>query len=483
MFNSMIRIVTYLAVVLTVWAASPVQLWAADVAGKPNILVLLTDDQSYEALRELGKTDIDTPHLDRLVQQGTTFTHAYNMGSWNPAICISSRAMLVTGRHLWDAERACKTIEQERQAGVLWPQLMHAAGYHTRMTGKWHINTPAQQCFDVALHVRPGMPNSVPEAYERPQVGQADNWSPADRSRGGYWEGGRHWSEVTADDAIGFIAETKKSAPFFMYVAFNAPHDPRQSPQEYLDQYPLTRIQVPKNFLPEYPYRDAMGAPHSLRDENLAPMPRTELAVKTHRREYYALVSHLDAQIGRVLSALEKSGQSGNTWIFLTADHGLSVGHHGLIGKQNMYDHSVRVPLIVAGPQVPRNLRLDMPVYLQDIMPTALEIAGVTPPAHIYFHSLLPFLKNEQQKSNYSSIYGAYRDRQRAITHDGWKLIIYPQAGALRLFDLKNDPDEMWDLADAQPHQSRKRELLIQLVSLQKQLQDPLDLSSLIPGP
>ena len=470
----------FLAIFVT-WAADSVQLRAAEEAGKPNILFLLTDDQSYETIRELGQTDIDTPHLDRFVQQGTTFTHAYNMGSWSPAVCVASRAMLVTGRQIWDAQRASQRLEKERQAGVLWPQLMHAAGYHTSLTGKWHINVPAQQCFDIVRHVRPGMPKTVPDAYDRPQADRPDPWSPSETSRGGYWEGGQHWSEVTADDAIDFIEDAKKTSPFFLYVAFNAPHDPRQSPQEYVDQYPLDRVEMPQNFLPEYPYRDAMGAPHSLRDEKLAPLPRTELAIKTHRREYYAIISHLDAQIGRILNALEKSGQAKNTWIFLTADHGLSVGHHGLIGKQNMYDDSVRVPLVVVGPDVPPNKRLDTPVYLQDIMPTTLALAGITPPEHIFFHSLLPLINGERTQSYYPSIYGAYLDRQRAMTRAGWKLIAYPRAGVLRLFDLQNDPLEMQDLADAPQHRARKQELFAQLEELQQQLKDPLDLSSLAP--
>ena len=157
-----------------------------------------------------------------------------------------------------------------------------------------------------------------------------------------------------ANETISFLDQAAVSEnPFFMYVAFNAPHDPRQSPREYVDMYPLENISVPENFLPEYPFRDEIGCGADLRDERLAPFPRTAYAVKVHRQEYYAIISHMDAQIKRILEHLEETGQAGNTYIFFTADHGLSVGHHGLMGKQNMFDHSMRPPLIVAGPHVP----------------------------------------------------------------------------------------------------------------------------------
>jgi len=284
---------------------------------------------------------------------------------------------------------------------------------------------------------------------------------------------------VTADDCIDFLGKTRSEGrPFFIYTAFNAPHDPRQSPQSYLDKYPLSRMKMPRSFLPEYPHKDAMGCSHSLRDEKLAPMPRTELSVKTHRREYYALVTHLDAQIGRILDALDKSGQAENTWIFFTADHGLAVGNHGLLGKQNMYDHSVRVPFIVAGPGVPRNAKNDAAIYLQDVMPTALELAGAEKPDHVFFKSLCPLLTGAQTRTNYEAVYGAYLDLQRAITQDGWKLIAYPKAKALRLYHLAEDPLELTDLAARPEHAGVKKQLFDRLTKLGAGLADKLDLQS-----
>ena len=453
-------------------------------AAKPNILFLFTDDQSFETIRALGHTDIDTPNLDRLVARGTTFTHAYNMGSFSPAVCVASRTMLITGRSLWDAQAIYKTTDAERVAGRLWPQLLASAGYQTFLTGKWHIQANAEAAFTVAKNIRPGMPRDTPEGYNRPLAGQPDPWSPSDPKFGGFWQGGKHWSEVGADDAVEFLQASKGSTqPFFMYVAFNAPHDPRQSPQSYIDKYPLSRIAVPRNFLPEYPHKEDIGSGKNLRDEKLGPFPRTEHAVKVNRQEYYALITHLDTQIGRVLAALDASGKAGNTWIFLTADHGLAVGHHGLFGKQNMYEHSLRVPFVVVGPGVAANRKISNPIYLQDVMPTTLELAGVTKPAHVHFHSLLPQLSRKAMTSSYPAIYGAYLDLQRAVIHDGYKMILYPKTGVTRLYDLNKDPDEITDLANRPEHTARKRDLLRQFSRLQKELGDTLELGPAYSAP
>lgn len=468
-----------LAILLGLAALSPEAL----AARSPNILFLFADDQSFETIRVLGHTDIDTPNLDRLVQRGTTFTHAYNMGSWSGAVCVASRTMLITGRSVWRANAIYNDTEKEREAGRLWPQMMSRAGYGTYMTGKWHIKADAAKAFDVTKDVRAGMPKDTPAGYNRPLAGQPDPWSPSDPRFGGYWTGGKHWSEVAADDAVEFLGAAKEAGkPFFIYAAFNAPHDPRQSPQEYVDKYPLDRIAVPKNFLPEYPHKDAIGCGPSLRDEKLGPFPRTEHAVKVHRQEYYALITHLDAQIGRILDALEKSGQAENTWIFFTADHGLAVGHHGLFGKQNMYDHSVRVPFVVVGPGVPAGAKIAAPIYLQDVMATALDLAAAPKPPQVEFQSLLPLLRGEKSPAAREAIYGAYLELQRAVIHDGWKLILYPKAQVARLYHLAEDAGEMNDLAASPAHAERRRALFQRLLALQKDLADPLDLVAAFPN-
>ena len=440
---------------------------------KPNILFIFADDQSLDAVGALGNDEIETPNLDKLVRGGVTFTHAYNQGAWKSAVCVASRTMLNTGSFLWNAQAAEK--KYFKGTGQLWSTLMKEAGYQTYITGKWHVEKPVTDIFDHKKNIRGGMPRQHKLGYKRPIEGVEDKWSPYDKSFGGFWQGGKHWSEVLGDDAENFFDNAKKSDdPFFMYLAFNAPHDPRQSPREYVDKYPLGSVKVPESFQPLYPDKDDIGCGVRLRDEKLAPFPRTEYAVKVNRQEYYAIVTHMDAQVGRILKALKKSGKADNTYIFFTSDHGLAVGHHGLMGKQNMYDHSVRAPLMVCGPGIAKNKKIDTPVYLQDIMPSTLELAGVKKPKHVQFKSLLPLITG-RRKQNYDAIYGAYlSDLQRMITMDGYKLIMYPKLNKYKLFNLKNDPQEMKNLAADKKYSKVIKKLFTRFVRLQQETGDKL---------
>lgn len=444
---------------------------------KPNILFIFADDQCFETLRSMGCDEIYTPNLDRLVRNGTTFTHAYNQGAWHGAVCVASRTMLNTGRFLWHSRDLEPNLNQETQAGRFWSQYMKRAGYETYMSGKWHVKgIKPEEIFDHVKDVRPGMPNQTPEGYNRPIEGQPDPWKPWDTKYEGFWKGGKHWSEVLGDHAETFLDNASKSEkPFFMYLAFNAPHDPRQSPKEYVDKYPLDNVKVPENFLPEYPYKDSIGCSAKLRDEMLAPFPRTEYAVKVNRQEYYAIITHMDTQVGRILDALEATGKADNTYIFFTADHGLAVGHHGLIGKQNMYDHSLRVPLMVTGPGIPKNKKNDTPVYLQDIMPSTLKLAGIRKPRQVQFKSLLPLIDGRAER-NYDAIYGGYINLQRMVCADGYKMIYYPKIDKTLLYNLKADPHEMNNLADDPANSHKLKKLKKRLKKLQKEVGDTLEL-------
>ncbi|MFP4499554.1 MAG: sulfatase-like hydrolase/transferase [Candidatus Hydrogenedentota bacterium] len=441
---------------------------------KPNILFIFADDQTYETVHALGCSEIETPNLDRLVRGGTTFTHAYNQGAWHGAVCVASRTMLVTGAFVWDAMAREPHLGKDAEAERLWPQLLSRAGYETYMSGKWHVKVDPARIFDHVRNVRPGMPNQTEAGYDRPKEGQDDPWKPWDRQHGGYWKGGKHWSEVLGDDGVGFLEQAAgREAPFFMYLAFNAPHDPRQSPKEYVERYPLDGVAVPKDFLPEYPHKEAMGCGENLRDERLAPFPRTPHAVKVHRQEYYAIITHMDAQVGRILDALEASGKADGTVVIFTADHGLACGHHGLMGKQNMFDHSLRAPLMIMGPGIPAGARNSTPVYLQDIMPTALALAGAEVPERVAFRNLLPLIEGARAEQ-YGAIYGAYMNKQRMVADEGFKLVHYPTIDKTLLFNLENDPDEMHDLADDPEYAEIRTELRAKLDKLQETLGDPL---------
>jgi len=452
------------------------RLLSAQDAKKPNILFIFADDQCFSTIHALGNDEVETPNLDRLVARGVTFTHAYNQGSWSGAVCVASRTMLNTGLFLWNAGRIYGKTDQEfRQKNRMWGQLLAQGGYDTYMTGKWHVKANPEATFKTVRHVRAGMPKQSKQGYNRPIEGQPDPWSPYDEKFGGYWEGGKHWSEVLGDDAVDYLGQASRSEkPFFMYLAFNAPHDPRQSPKEYVDKYPADKVKLPDNFLPEYPYKDGIGCGKGLRDEKLAPFPRTPYAVKVNRQEYYAIITHMDAQLGRILDALEKSGKADNTYIFFSADHGLAVGQHGLMGKQNLYDHSVRVPLMVAGPDVPKGKRLDMPVYLQDIMPSSLDVAGVPKPKHVQFKSLMPLIRG-QAASSYDAVYGGYLSLQRMVTDDGYKLLLYPKLKRALLYDLKADPLEKVDLAGRPASKPIMKKLFATFLALQKETGDSLD--------
>ena len=445
---------------------------------KPNILFIFADDQCFETLGSLNNREIRTPNLDRLARRSTTFSRTYNMGSWSGAVCVASRTMLNTGRFLWYANEIYQKTEEERVAGRFWSEYMKQAGYRTYMTGKWHVRADANKAFDVARHVRGGMPNQTPEGYNRPIEGEKDPWDPTDPRFGGFWKGGKHWSEVVGDNGIDFIDEaSKRDEPFFMYLAFNAPHDPRQSPREYVSLYPQQLIEIPQNFLIEYPFKDSIGCGANLRDEKLAPFPRSEFSVRVNRQEYYAIITHMDAQIGRILDAIDASGKADNTYIFFTADHGLAVGQHGLMGKQNMYDHSVRVPFMVAGPGVAKGQINENSIYLQDVMPTTLDLAGVEKPDHVQFQSLLPILR-EGKESEYDAIYGAYLKVQRMVTWGDYKLIMYPEISQARLYNISRDPKEMLDLAVSNAYFPTMKKLFAKFQQLQKQMGDELDVAS-----
>jgi arylsulfatase A-like enzyme len=204
--------------------------------------------------------------------------------------------------------------------------------------------------------------------------------------------------------------------------------------------------------------------------------------VRTHRREYYATISHLDAQIGRILDALDREGLRKNTIVVFTSDHGLAVGRHGLLGKQNLYDHSIRVPFIAAGPGMPAGARITAPIYYQEVMTATLDWAGVRRPAHVEYESFTRWLPTGREMPVNPAIYSAYLDLQRAVTWEGHKLIVYPDVPTFRLYDLATDPLEARDLAKDPAKAPVTRRLFAKLLELQTEWEDSLDLRSVFPS-
>jgi arylsulfatase A-like enzyme len=433
-------------------------------AKRPNILFLFADDLRWSAVHALGGEAVRTPHLDALGRDGVVFERPYIMGSTVGAVCVCSRAMLMTGRPLWHVR------SNLRPELALLPRTFQQAGYANFGIGKWH-NGPA----------------SFNRAFENGAAiffgGMNDHLAlaVADYSREGkYGEEARHpagkfSSELFSDEAIGFLRRHDGRQPFFLYVAYMAPHDPRMAPKPFADLYAPDSIELPKNFLPEHPFDNGEM---KVRDEELAPWPRTPEVVRRHIADYYAMITHLDEQIGRVLQALKESGQAENTIIVFAGDNGLAVGQHGLFGKQNLYEHSVRVPLLISGPGLPKGERRAVLCYLHDLFPTLCDLAGVPKPETVESVSLAPALKSSDARAR-ETIFAAYRNVQRMVRDDRLKLIEYyphDKVGTRKtqLFDVANDPWEMKNLADDPQFGEPLARLRAILGEAQRKNDDPL---------
>jgi arylsulfatase A-like enzyme len=467
-----------------VQARSTQALPAASTDRRPNFLFIIADDLMFRTIHSINNPEIHTPNLDKLVHSGCHFTHCFHQGGWSGAVCVPSRTMLNTGLSTFRANRS----DSDNQAigTPVWGQTLREAGYDTYIAGKWHLDAVTlQRSFSEMGPVAPGFLPSTPDMYNRPAPG--NHWESSDESLRGHWldkglwlnrssdHAVQHSSELYADAAIHHLTQVvpKKTNPFFMYIGFNAPHDPRQAPQRYLDMYPVEKIAVPPNFLPEHPFDQGE---HKTRDELLAPFPRTEQDVRVHRREYYAIITHMDAQIGRILDALKASGKAGNTYVIVTADHGLAVGEHGLMGKQNQYECSMRMPLIVAGPTIQAGRRVEEMVYQHSMYATTCELAGIPIPSHVEFPSLAPMLHADTPQPINDAMYGRLSDLQRSIRTRRHKLIFYPRIDRFQVFDLEKDPWEMHDLVNDPAYAQVKQDLIHRLMAKQKELGDPLEL-------
>lgn len=407
---------------------------ALPAAERPNILFLFADDQRADTIAAWGNRHIQTPNLDGLVKRGTSFRNNYCFGSNSGAVCVPSRAMLMTGRRWFDVDANLKT---ER----LLPEVLRAAGYATFAAGKWHNGRESlQRAFpDARSMFLGGMEDHTKVSVVDVVQGRATAPRVA----------AKFSSEEFADAAISFLGSQTNRQPFFCYVAFTAPHDPRNPPPAYREMYYRRPPPLPANFLPQHPFNNSFS--WNVRDENLAAYPRTARVVQDQLCEYYGLITHLDEQVGRILRALEQNGQT-NTLIIYTADHGLALGSHGLLGKQSVYEHSMKSPLIIAGPGVPRGKSSTAFTYLLDLFPTLCAAAGATPPSNLAGHDLTP-LWTGQKKSVRDSVFLPFTDTMRAVRDERWKLIVYPRVNHQQLFDLKNDPDERKNLAAQKPRE------------------------------
>jgi len=409
-------------------------LHAAEPPARPNILHIHADDHRSDGARALGNPLLVTPNIDALAERGMVFTHCYTMGSMVGAVCTPSRTMMLTGRSWQRIPGAKAAAPNAAEPATFLPRVIAAAGYQT-----WHMGKQGN-----------GFPAGLKE-FQTSIIDDAKTLNDPLTDRA-------HCSQRLADQTTGFLksrAANKETKPFYIYIAPPVPHDPRSAEPQFHKLYDPSKIPLSPAFLPQHPFDNGEM---SVRDETLAPWPRTEADTKQQNADYYSSVTGLDHHIGRILAELKASGQWDNTIIIFSGDNGLSLGEHGLFGKQNLYEFGgMHVPLIIAGPGIPKG-KSEALVYLMDLFPTFAEFAGGKTPEGVEGKSLVPILNGQLTKVR-DVLYTGYRNCQRAIRDNRWKLIRYPLVDRTQFFDLQDDPHELKNLADQPAHSAKIAEL------------------------
>ncbi len=435
---------------------------------KLNVLFVITDDQRFDTIHSLWNEEILTPNLDRLARRGTAFTRAHIAGGTCGAVCMPSRAMVLTGRNPFHLQELGGDIPPEHKT---IGEVFRSNGYETIGLGKWHNGCPGYarsftqgaKIFFGGMWDHWNVPtcrfdqtgqydnviNFVVDFYKenRPQLQHCDEFDP-----------GKHSSTLLTDAAIDMLRKNAgKEKPFFMYLAYLAPHDPRTMPDEFRKMYDADSITIPPNF------QEKIDTNYPLmvhRDEHLASYPRREEEIREHIAEYYAMITHLDYEIGRLLDALRESGEEENTIIVFTGDNGLAVGQHGWLGKEDIYEHGIRVPLIMAGPGIAENVRNSAYVYLYDILPTLCEKLGMEIPSSADGRSFAKLLDGKGGESFREELYLIFDKFVRGVKDERYKLIEYRNGDSYEdkwtfLYDLEKDPWETENLACCEEHKDR----------------------------
>lgn len=444
---------------------------------RPNLLFILVDDQSPFDLKIYNpKSTLETPNLDKLAAQGMVFDGAYHMGSFSGAVCMPSRHMIMSGRTVWHLPPApwgAKTCPPALEQQTI-PAVFNRAGYATMRTCK--------------------MGNSYEAANKLFTVRKDAS------KRGGDDENGSAWHGDQVMNYLGERETSKDTKPFLIYYGFSHPHDTRDGKPELLAKYGATnhtdeanppslhslQPPLPDNHLTKHPF-DMTHA--DVRDEVEVSgvwKRRDEASIRNEIGRQYACSENIDIHIGRVLKKLEAMGELNNTYIIYTADHGMSIGRHGLMGKQNLYQHTWRVPFIVKGPGIAAGSRLEGNIYLLDVLATLCDLAGVTPPETNEGLSFKPVLTGEK-KAVRDVLFGVYsggsKPGMRAVKKGDWKLIRYeaPDRGVneTQLFNLAENPEELLpehghpNLALDPNHAEKLKEMEALLLAEMRQLNDP----------
>ncbi len=436
-------------------------------AAPPNVVLIVTDDQRADTISALGNPTLRTPGLDRLATQGFAFLNARNQGSYNGAVCIASRSMCQSGQSLWH-------YSDNLKGRVTLGEMLQTVGYHTYGTGKWHNGVEAlKRSFTAADHITPGfLSRGHDSAFTTQSI------------RNGVVTDGKNVPPAYSTDLIGrtavdFLGRYDHKKPFFLYVGFNAPHDPfTRIPAfeaAYRDDSGRSKVPLFDNFLPQPPVDPGVMA---IRDEVLLPHPLEPDAVREQNAIYYGMISHLDSWVGKILDQLKAKGLEENTLVIFTSDHGLARGSHGLLGKQNLYEHSLRIPMLLRGPGITAGGKSSSPIYNFELYRTIAEAAAATPKAgQVEGESFLP-IATGRSKGSRNVVYDGYINLMRAVVDGDWKLIEthVKKVRSTQLFNLAADPSEKTNLAADPAHAAKLKALREQMIA-QREVWDDHDAS------
>lgn len=429
-----------------------------------GIVFILTDDQRADYLgRE--RPGLATPAIDALAARGTSFARTYCQGSRSPAVCLPSRSRILTGGSDWQV--ADWSAAHRRDDLPLWPEILRDAGWRTHHIGKWHAGRPwFHRAFESGESVLfGGMGSHWDLKVEDVPVDRAPGDEPTRRPLREYST--REFGEA----AVSFLDDhlaTAPDRPFVLHLCFTAPHDPRTSPDEALADARAEHVAIPGNLLPVHPFDNGEM---TIRDETLLGWPRSEAAVRREIALYEQMVEEIDDQVAAVLATLERHDALEDVLVVFTSDHGLALGSHGLLGKQNMHEHSMRAPLILAGPgfDATGGARRDDFAYLHDLAPTVLAATGAAVPGSMAGVDLA-------EPTNRDHVLTRYKDQQRAWRDDRWKVIWYPPIDRWQVFDLLEDPEERIDLAGDPERAELVARLQQRLLEARRMAGDDVDL-------
>lgn len=388
----------------------------------PNILIIVADDLRPDCLVATGAKVARLPNLESLSGRSCVFREASLQGSTYPAVCVASRAMLLTGRGV-----ASLPVDENRiRATDLTSTLARAftkAGYATFHTGK-------NESRPTSLYREFGVTQALPRGVETEA---------------------RH-----AADTAAFI-RAHDGKPWLAYVEFALPHDPQNAPAAFYARFRPAEMEEPSDFQPNHAFDNGELR---VRDELTLPRPLTLDSVKGKRARYWASAAWMDQQLGVILEALRSSGQEDRTWVVFIGDNGLSLGDHGLLGKQNLYAFGgMHIPFLVAGPGVKARATGAL-AQVHDIFPTVAAAARLEPGATegVQGVSLLPVALGGSERVR-PIAFSRYRDVQFSAFDGRWKLIVYPKVDRAQLFDRAADPHELNDLSSTPEHAGQRARL------------------------